>query len=410
MKFKNLMRLMFDSLFNKKAVAVLLLAMNAISVYITDVVFTKYFENKFYTSSISSMFGIEPAAVNYVSYLNLFDEDYTPEFGENLMNYISSNESVEACGRFSRQGSGNIIKDEIVTGLIVESTISEIGNLGLNNVSFDFSQNHNLAYIGYEYRNDFKVGDTFDFYIDSENAECIVVGFLKKGASWPLAGKLFGGVTNLDSYTLDSAVVVITDSYENFDNSGGLPFSPYFVVNDYGNIDDLSKDIMKKAAEGGIGIKIINEGEVIAQETETNKLTDDSSFDAGIMLFFLTLLSMSAASAVYCLMRRRQFGILSVCGVSMGELEFMIFLENLFLIFVPEVIVWIIRQRELFGSVLKSFGTDFDMLEYSSWYAHCICVPAVYIAVIVVVTFAAGVIPMMIIRKINVSEIIKTTD
>jgi hypothetical protein len=30
--------------------------------------------------------------------------------------------------------------------------------------------------------------------------------------------------------------------------------------------------------------------------------------------------------------------------------------------------------------------------------------------VIVVVTFAAGVIPMMIIRKINVSEIIKTTD
>ena len=77
-----------------------------------------------------------------------------------------------------------------------------------------------------------KTGIQFNYYEENEKSSCEIAGYLKKGASWPLKGKLFGGVSDIDSYNLDNTIVVITPNYEYFDNIGGMPDTPYYIVDD----------------------------------------------------------------------------------------------------------------------------------------------------------------------------------
>ncbi len=77
----------------------------------------------------------------------------------------------------------------------------------------------------------------------------------------------------------------------------------------------------------------------------------------------------------------------------------------------PIIIVWLIRQRELFGSVFYHIvDKNVDMLTYPYWYAHCISLPVVFLVVIVIVAFVSGIVPAILINNMSISEIIKPND
>ena len=406
MKIRYLVSLVFQSLSNKKLVVIILLAMNTISLYMTDVIATDYISQRHYIESITSMFGTHPQKVNYVEYLNLMNPEYTKEKGEELIEYIRNHENVTACGRFCNSKAQDILNGDSVNALIVEYDITDIGNLGIKKQDVNISGQLNQVYIGYNYKDDFNIGDEFDFYRDSDDCRCVIAGYLKKSASWPLKGNLFNAVSNLDSYTLEDKIVVITQHYEAFDNSGGMPDVPYFIADYDSKIAQLKTDIIKMSAQNNLGVRVVNEERSIEQKIQDTALTQNKSFMAAILLFFLALISMSAASIVFCLIRKRQHGIMLVCGISKNELISMDFLENIIITLLPAVVVWLIRQREIFGRLILHIQ-DIDMLIYPYWYAHCICLPFVFAAVVIFISFISGVIPAVIINNMSVADVIK---
>lgn len=69
MRIRYILKLMLDDIFQKKIMIILLLAMSSISIYMTDVIATRYFSNQYRINSMSSMFAVNPDKVNYVNIL-----------------------------------------------------------------------------------------------------------------------------------------------------------------------------------------------------------------------------------------------------------------------------------------------------------------------------------------------------
>lgn len=410
MRIRYILKLMLDDIFQKKIMIILLLAMSSISIYMTDVIATRYFSNQHRINSMSSMFAVNPDKVNYVKYLNLMSPEYTPQIGDELIQYIRNYQGVVACGRFNNNKM--ILNGELVKTLVIEKDIANMGNLLLDNDNLKSKKNgsENMAYVGYSYRNEYKTGIQFNYYEENEKSSCEIAGYLKKGASWPLKGKLFGGVSDIDSYNLDNTIVVITPNYEYFDNIGGMPDTPYYIVDDEAVADKLKMDIVEWAAERNLGVSVINEAEEIANEKELRNITADSSFSAEVLLFLLALISMSSAEIVSCLLNRQHMGIMVACGVSKRSIMAINYMENVFVVLIPEIIIWLICQKNIFGKVFMNNISELDMIKYGDWFSHCVAVPIMYLAELVIVTVIAGIVPMFIISRMKVAEVIKPVD
>ena len=375
MRIRYILKLMLDDIFQKKIMIILLLAMSSISIYMTDVIATRYFSNQYRINSMSSMFAVNPDKVNYVKYLNLMSPEYTPQIGDELIQYIRNYQGVVACGRFNNNKM--ILNGELVKTLVIEKDIANMGNLLLDNDNLKSKKNgsENMAYVGYSYRNEYKTGIQFNYYEENEKSSCEIAGYLKKGASWPLKGKLFGGVSDIDSYNLDNTIVVITPNYEYFDNIGGMPDTPYYIVDDEAVADKLKMDIVEWAAERNLGVSVINEAEEIANEKELRNITADSSFSAEVLLFLLALISMSSAAIVPCILNRQHMGIMVACGVSKRSIMAINYMENVFVVLIPEIIIWLICQKNIFGKVFMNNISELDMIKYGDWFSHCVAVP-----------------------------------
>ena len=410
MRIRYILKLMLDDIFQKKIMIILLFAMSSISIYMTDVIATRYFSNQYRINSMSSMFAVNPDKVNYVKYLNLMSPEYTPQIGDELIQYIRNYKGVVACGRFNNNKM--ILNGELVKTLVIEKDIANMGNLLLDSDNLQSIKNgsENVVYVGYSYRNEYKTGIQFNYYEENEKSSCEIAGYLKKGASWPLKGKLFGGVSDIDSYNLDNTIVVITPNYEYFDNIGGMPDTPYYIVDDETVADKLKMDIVEWAAERNLGVSVLNEADEIANEKELRNITADSSFSAEVLLFLLALISMSSAAIVSCLFNRQHMGIMVACGVSKRSIMVINYMENVFVVLIPEIIIWLICQKNIFGKVFMNNISELDMIKYGDWFSHCIAVPIMYLAELVIVTVIAGIVPMFIISRMKVAEVIKPVD
>ena len=124
MRIRYILKLMLDDIFQKKIMIILLLAMSSISIYMTDVIATRYFSNQYRINSMSSMFAVNPDKVNYVKYLNLMSPEYTPQIGDELIQYIRNYQGVVACGRFNNNKM--ILNGELVKTLVIEKDIANM--------------------------------------------------------------------------------------------------------------------------------------------------------------------------------------------------------------------------------------------------------------------------------------------
>ena len=85
-------------------------------------------------------------------------------------------------------------------------------------------------------------------------------------------------------------------------------------------------------------------------------------------------------------------------------------MENVFVVLIPEIIIWLICQKNIFGKVFMNNISELDMIKYGDWFSHCIAVPIMYLAELVIVTVIAGIVPMFIISRMKVAEVIKPVD
>ena len=304
-----------------------------------DIVATSYFGTKYAINETTKMFSSD---INNINYVCAGGTDATYEDGRKLTEYVEKLDEVEKSGYFSEGVAQGLDNDLRIPVVIADTKIQQIGNLKLSNKLKEAMQNVPQGYqcmlLGYNYKNKVNIGDIFSASI-YKNDKCIVVGFLQKDAMWPKRGRLFDVSTGEDIYTLENSGIIITDNYELYDTSkvADTSYEYYFLVSDY-NKDIVYDKIKAFASENSITALIVNIGENIQNKIEENGLSNNKNITATVMFVILATLSMSVSCVVHCMLDKKSYGTMVVCGMKKKEIIKMTVFYNGFLFISSEII------------------------------------------------------------------------
>ena len=407
MKWINKLKLVFRELSGRVFISLLLFGMSIASFYMIDTVMTDYLSDTYAIRRTSNMFNTEPAKVNYIEFIDF--DNATVEDSDCINDYISKLTGVTGCGYFSGQTSNDLIEGQAVHSVTSDISLIDMGNLKLTEKQkeelINYTGEYQPVYLGYTYKDKVNIGDIFTLSLnDTDN--CIVMGFLQKGAAWPKRGKLFVGSSNVDSYNLDEQGIAFTHDFNVFNNFGGAACQVYYIT-EQPNDETVRQQIIDYAVENKISIGIVNCGEVIEEEIADNNITADKTFIAAILLVLLAVTSMTAASVIYCLMNKKNYGTMQVCGMKRRDILWLLAAQNTIIMAISAVVAWVIRQRELFGGLVPPKEMALAELVYlKDIVTHNVYIPILMSVALVFMLVVTSILPALIIRKMSLIEML----
>ena len=365
----------------------MLFCINFISFYMVDIVATSYFGTKYAINETTKMFSSD---INNINYVCAGGTDATYEDGRKLTEYVEKLDEVEKSGYFSEGVAQGLDNDLRIPVVIADTKIQQIGNLKLSNKLKEAMQNVPQGYqcmlLGYNYKNKVNIGDIFSASI-YKNDKCIVVGFLQKDAMWPKRGRLY-----------DTSKVADT-SYEY-----------YFLVSDY-NKDIVYDKIKAFASENSITALIVNIGENIQNKIEENGLSNNKNITATVMFVILATLSMSVSCVVHCMLDKKSYGTMVVCGMKKKEIIKMTVFYNGFLFISSSVASWLLRQKQIFGKINPADSQLVTgVFRLNNIAGHMYFVPILILVMIIFMTLITSVMPAIIISRMTPVDMIFERD
>lgn len=412
MHVNNIIRLVYRSITKKLFVTVMLFCINFISFYMVDIVATSYFGTKYAINETTKMFSSD---INNINYVCAGGTDATYEDGRKLTEYVEKLDEVEKSGYFSEGVAQGLDNDLRIPVVIADTKIQQIGNLKLSNKLKEAMQNVPQGYqcmlLGYNYKNKVNIGDIFSASI-YKNDKCIVVGFLQKDAMWPKRGRLFDVSTGEDIYTLENSGIIITDNYELYDTSkvADTSYEYYFLVSDY-NKDIVYDKIKAFASENSITALIVNIGENIQNKIEENGLSNNKNITATVMFVILATLSMSVSCVVHCMLDKKSYGTMVVCGMKKKEIIKMTVFYNGFLFISSLVASWLLRQKQIFGKINPADSQLVTgVFRLNNIAGHMYFVPILILVMIIFMTLITSVMPAIIISRMTPVDMIFERD
>lgn len=407
MKWINKLKLVFRELSGRVFISLLLFGMSIASFYMIDTVMTDYLSDTYAIRRTRNMFNTEPAKVNYIKFIDLLNS--TTEQSDFIREYISELPGITGCGYISSHWSNDLI-DGLEVGMVTsEMSLIDMGNLKLTEEQkkelINYNGEYKPVYLGHSYKDKVNIGDIFTLSLEEED-NCIVMGFLEKGAAWPKRGTLFGESSDLDSFTLDENGIAFTHDFSVFENFGGYASEVYYIT-EQPNDETVRQQIIDYAVENKISIGIVNCGEVIEEEIADNSITADKTFVAAILLVLLAVTSMTAASVIYCLMNKKNYGTMQVCGMKRRDILWLLAAQNTIIMVVSAVVAWVIRQRELFGGLVppKEMASA-ELVYLKDIVTHNIYIPVLMLVLLVLMLVATSILPAMVIRKMSLIEML----
>lgn len=377
----------------------LLFGMCAVAFYMADSVLTDYMSSRYAVSRISAMFGAAPEDVSYVTMLN-----NTASIGESdaVREYLLEHAKVMGCGYFNEQAALDLMENKTVNIIISDISLMQMGNLKLSDAQkqrlLDDDSGYQPVLLGWEYQKQVEAGAVFTLSWVEEK-DCIVAGFLPKGAAWPKKYKLFGGTGATDSYNLDNRGILLTKNYEGYTNTLGAADLIYYIAQP-GAEEQVRQDVKRFAIEKGLSIGVNNAGEQIAAEKLENHISDDKTFLAALLLSLLAVISISASSVIYCLLNRKQYGVMMVCGLRQRDLIWMIVVQNAIIIVLSAIAGWIVKQVQLFGGLVPQADKRmFELMFLRDFIPHDVYMPFVLLLLSVVMLVVSSVLPARVIRR-----------
>lgn len=403
--------MVFRSLSQRFFVTVLLLAMCIASFYMVDVVLMNYMSDEFLINKVEVTFGTDPDNVCYVSCLDY--DNGTMEMSETVKEYLSKHSCVKGCGYNSINVTIDLVTEDGTDIVVAETPLVDMGNLKLTEEEKQALINYEGEYepvlLGHNYKGVVKEGEIFTLSIYEEN-NCIVAGFLDKGASWPKTQGLFKGASNMDAYTLDDQGILITDEYEQFNSSLGEAIDVYFICEE-GQAQKVKTDVIRYANEQGISIAVTNQGEEIENEVMENSITSDKTFVAAVLLFVLAVISISVTSAVYCVLSKKNYGVMMVCGVRAKDVVQIIVVQNALIICVAAIVAWMVRQIEIFDTLfprLEDYAVKFENIRF--FVCHQSYMPMIFVVAIIVMLLVSSVVPIVFVKRMSLVELIHSKE
>ena len=408
MRCYNRIRLMYRMAARRIFITILLLSINIVSFYMVDMVGTSYFSDKYAIDGMANMFYENPECVNYIKVVGT---SRTSAAAQTISDYVRTVDDIKYCGYFNDGAATDLIEGETVHVVISDIALMNMGKLKLTNEQKGLVNNlqdgHQPVLLGNNYKGKVEIGDVFTLSFTDEN-DCVVAGFLEKGAAWPKRGKLFGNGTNSDSYNLDDGGILLTKNYSDYDTSHitDSAYEFYYVVNEDEN-DKVRQKIIDYATANKISVGIVNVGEQIQREKENNNFTNDKVFFVTILLVLLSLLSMSISSVVYCLLNKKNCGVMIASGMKKSDIIMITTAYNAGLFVLSAFLSWIIRQYEIFGKLIPVKNMQVTELLYiKDVVAHMQSTPIMLVIMLVIMIMIVSVIPSVIISRMTPVEML----
>ena len=152
---------------------------------------------------------------------------------------------------------------------------------------------------------------------------------------------------------------------------------------------------------------IVNVGEQIQREKENNNFTNDKVFFVTILLVLLSLLSMSISSVVYCLLNKKNCGVMIASGMKKSDIIMITTAYNAGLFVLSAFLSWIIRQYEIFGKLIPVKNMQVTELLYiKDVVAHMQSTPIMLVIMLVIMIMIVSVIPSVIISRMTPVEML----
>jgi hypothetical protein len=374
-----------------------------------DTVGTSYISERYAVRKITNMFSEDMENIYYVKTVG-----NSAGYKENKMvaDYTASLDTIKYCGFFT----GGVMSDssdyslEGINVIIADSSLIDMGNLKLTEkqkqaVLEDDSEYQKIL-LGANYKDKYSVGDVFTVSIEKENDVCIA-GFLEKGASWPIRGKMFDTYGNGDSYTLDDSGILLTSDYSLYDTSKYTDSAMEFYYCVSGDSQEVEEDIRSFAVENNLTVGIVSIKDLINQQIEESGLGENKSALATVMFFAVSIISMLSASITYIMVNQTQYGIMMACGMRRREVYRLSNLYNLVLLVLPMIFVWVLRQISLFKNIfVGSKYIQSNIMIENVVAAHEYILPVIFVGIVLIMFGLTAVSPVAALRKKNISDLI----
>lgn len=405
MKIQNRCRLVYRSIERRRFLTILLFAIHFVSFYMIDEVCFSYFQANYAVYKTKQMFHEDIENVHYISLVGKKEDAAS---GAMLADYVKHMQEVAYSGYFS-EGVISELSEDPITVIICETSLMNMGNLKLDDTEKEKLLHANGAYqqvlLGSDFVHTTKIGEPCSVSLTQEN-DCVVAGFLKKGAAWPGRGSLFHVRTNGRVYRLDHAAILLTDAYERYDTFRlENVTSEYYYVTKKGQKEVAAEKIRSFATEQGLTVKIQNIADSISEEIRENRVTGNASFPAMLLFVVITMISMTASSIVYCLLHKRDYGILLVCGMKRWEIASLTYIYNGILSVFAAMAAWLIRQREIFGTIFVQVNAD-DILQENELVGHVQWMPWLLLGMVFVILLVSGMVPTGILFRMKPAQMV----
>ena len=304
-------------------------------------------------------------------------------------------------------------EDEPIQVNIIDKDIAAIGNLMLSEedkkIVENLGEDERIVFAGYNYRKQYHAGDMINCYVDDDIGQIKIGGILKKGAGWIHEDRLFkGSYGKWDNYTLDDSMIVIAGSLkkELEGVSSGYAHSIYFQC-ESGTFNEVTDKIKRFCYDEGITVNISNYKDEIDKEKEDSSIVDDTVFIAAIMITVLAVVSIAASNIVYCLMRRKHYGIMLANGMCKADIIWLIAMQNVIVMVLAAVAAWIVRLRAEFETLFpKKVLEETGRLYEGAYVAHMHYMPVILIISVLILLVISCVIPAVMIGRTSLADMV----
>ena len=405
MKLINKLIITYRFLKKRWFVSVLLVLICLLSFYLSDKVFFGYYNTYNNILHEKNAYSVNPYNVNKIT----FSVRSNPEDGYKVLDIIDGISEINVIGRMSGNSVVSMSTEEVIDTIVCDYNFSTICNIKvseevlekINKTDLDFE----YILLGNSFKGKYNINDRFMCSSKNGNIECVVAGFLDDGAQF-----LLNSTNSIDYYNLDKCGIILTRKFDElfcFDMVTSFVSPVYYSCDekDRTDVEDKIKDMLQKE---GINAAITNEGEDVENRISEISVSADKEFMAALMLFFISIISISTVNVVECMINKKDYALLMICGCRYFDIYSLIAIKNFIIVFIAGLAAYLYSQFMIFGSLMPN-SSKF-MIEYYYLYAqkaHCVDVPLVLVTEAIFMLSISCLIPILIIRKSKIIDMMK---
>jgi ABC-type antimicrobial peptide transport system permease subunit len=140
-------------------------------------------------------------------------------------------------------------------------------------------------------------------------------------------------------------------------------------------------------------------------------MSNNKNITATIMFVILATLSMSVSCVVHCMLDKKSYGTMVVCGMKKKEIIKMTVFYNGFLFISSSVASWLLRQKQIFGKINPADSQLVTgVFRLNNIAGHMYFVPILILVMIIFMTLITSVMPAIIISRMTPVDMIFERD